>query len=133
MKSGNRSNALLVELLIVIMFFMLAATMLLQVFTAARGQSEQSGQMISVLNHAQDLMDQLYAHTDADQLLAGQGFQPESEHSWSRQDENGLITHVNMNESALEYGTMRYYTVSISDGTQALITLNGARYREAAL
>ena len=133
MKSGNRSNALLVELLIVIMFFMLAATMLLQVFTAARGQSEQSGQMISVLNHAQDLMDQLYAHTDADQLLAKQGFQPETEHSWSRQDENGLITHVNMNESTLEYGTMRYYTVSISDGAEELITLNGARYREAAL
>ena len=29
MKTGNRSNALLVELLIVVMFFMLAATVLL--------------------------------------------------------------------------------------------------------
>ena len=32
MKTGNRSNALLVELLIVVMFFMLSCTVLLQVF-----------------------------------------------------------------------------------------------------
>ena len=43
MKTGNRSNALLVELLIVVLFFMLAATVLLQVFTGASDQGTRAG------------------------------------------------------------------------------------------
>ena len=42
MKSGNHSNALLVELLIVIMFFMLAATVLLQCRFSRRRKSSRA-------------------------------------------------------------------------------------------
>ena len=50
MKSGSRSNALLVELLIVVMFFMLSSTVLLQVFATARTQSDRAALMIQALN-----------------------------------------------------------------------------------
>ena len=49
MKSGNRSNALLVELLIVVMFFMLSSTVLLQVFSTARNQSRRAELMTDAL------------------------------------------------------------------------------------
>jgi hypothetical protein len=42
MKNHSHSNALLVELLIVVLFFMLASTVLLQLFTAARTQSQRA-------------------------------------------------------------------------------------------
>ena len=64
-RSTNRSNALLVELLIVVMFFMLSATVLLQVFAAARNQSRQAERMIGALNTAQNVADELYAAEDA--------------------------------------------------------------------
>ena len=42
MRTGRSSNALLVELLIVIAFFMLSATILMQVFAGARTQSDRA-------------------------------------------------------------------------------------------
>ena len=65
MKSGNRSNALLVELLIVVACFMWASTVPLRFFSTARSQSALSGQLTQALNAAQNLADRLYAAPDA--------------------------------------------------------------------
>ena len=133
MKSGNRSNALLVELLIVIIFFMLAATVLLQVFASASQQSDQSGQMIRELNHAQDLMDRLYVSKDETGLLSSDGFVQTNESLWQNTDETGAITQVEIISEPRVRGTMWYYTVSVLDKrSEPLITLNNARYEEAA-
>ena len=61
MKKANRSNALLVELLIVVIFFMLASTVLLQVFTASSNQGKKAGAINDALVAAQNTADRLYA------------------------------------------------------------------------
>ena len=77
MKSGNRSNALLVELLIVVMFFMLSATMLLQVFAKARSQSDRAGIITHALLDAQNVAERLSASQEPEQALKGMGFTQE--------------------------------------------------------
>lgn len=133
MKSGNRSNALLVELLIVIIFFMLAATVLLQVFASASQQSDQSGQMIRELNHAQDLLDRLYVSQGPANLLVTAGFVQTNASVWQNTDENGAVTQVEIVSEPRSAGTMWYYTVSVlNKQSEPLVTLNNARYEEAA-
>ena len=76
MKKANRSNALLVELLIVVIFFMLAATVLLQVFTASRNQGRIAGAINDSLVEAQNVADRLYAaEGDEAGLLQAMGFE----------------------------------------------------------
>ena len=65
MKTHNRSNALLVELMIVILFFMLSATILLQVFAASTNQSRNADITTRALTGAQNTADRLYAAPDA--------------------------------------------------------------------
>ena len=134
MKSGNRSNALLVELLIVIMFFMLAATTLLQVFTAAGRQSDRSGQTIAALNTAQDLIDRLYASDAPDALLAENGSSVSADGTWLRaQDRDGLSARVTLRDEPTASGVLRRFEVSVLNGeNEALITLDHARYEEVA-
>ena len=74
MKTGNRSNALLVELIIVVMFFMLAATVLMQVFAKAHELSGQARRIASAVTEAQSLADVLSVSDDAEEALRGMGF-----------------------------------------------------------
>ena len=74
MRSEHRSNALLVELLIVILFFMLAAGVLVQVFGKARNMSARSETVAAALSDAQNVADQLYAAPDAEAALTALGF-----------------------------------------------------------
>ena len=75
MKSGSRSNALLVELLIVVMFFMLSSTVLLELYATSRNQSARAGALTQALNEAQNVADRLYTAQDADAALAEMGFE----------------------------------------------------------
>ena len=133
MKNGNRSNALLVELLIVIMFFMLASTVLLQVFAAAHQQSDRSGQMISILNRAQDLMDRLYAADHPNLLLAENGFKQKDESSWENNgnEYEGMNCLIVLSDQPTKNGVLHYFNLSIKDNQdQTLISLKNARYQE---
>lgn len=130
MKSANRSNALLVELLIVVMFFMLSATVLLQVFSTARTQSALAGKLISASNAAQDVSDRLYAASDAESALAEMG--------WTREDDGWYLTGgdydltVSLTREQQPFGELLRYQVRAVSGGQTLIDLPGARYQEAA-
>ena len=70
MKNKNKSNSLLVELLIVIMFFMLSGTVLIQVFAKAHELRERSARKMDALLFAQNTADTLYASEDPEQTLA---------------------------------------------------------------
>ena len=74
MRSGSRSSALLVELLIVILFFMIACTILIRVFTEARHQSALAERLTLSLAEAQNIADRLYAAEDPGTLLDSLGF-----------------------------------------------------------
>ena len=69
MRSKNRSNVLLVEILIAVLFFMLSATVLVRVFVTARNMTVRSGVESSALAEAQNVADALCAADDVDALV----------------------------------------------------------------
>ena len=130
MKSANRSNALLVELLIVVLFFMLSATVLLQVFSTARSQSGLAGKLIQASNAAQDVSDRLYSAGDAESALKEMGWTREDDGWYLPGDEYDLTVSLTR-EQQPSGELLRYQVRAVSDG-QTLIDLPGARYQEAA-
>lgn len=130
MKSGNRSNALLVELLIVVMFFMLSSTVLLQVFATARSQSALSGKLTQAVNEAQSLADRLYASEDAESLLKEMGCTLE-DGLWRLPGENFDLA-IALDLEQRPYGELTRYRVQAVCEGETLVDLPAARYREAA-
>ena len=117
MRSGNRSNALLVELMIVVMFFMLTTSVLLEVFAKARQLSDRSEYITDSLVKAQNFADRLYAAEDAETLLSEIGF--------TRQDNNWILTDGSvqfeaiLSEEKTEAGVFRRQEIrAIADGVQ---------------
>lgn len=129
MRTGRSSNALLVELLIVIAFFMLSATILMQVFAGARTQSDRAERIALAVQEAQNTADRLLAAEEPEAALREMGFEA-SEGGWSRTEEGYRLT-VTGGADALDYGSLRRLTVraEASDG-EALLTLPVVRYEE---
>ena len=128
MKSGSRSNALLVELLIVVMFFMLSSTVLLQVFSTARNQSARAGWLNEALNVAQNTADSLYAAKDPEAALKDMGFQQEIG-QWRLSGEDFEIT-VTTRETQEAAGVMIRHEVVAARDSDVLVELPVARYQE---
>ena len=74
MKQNGRVNSLLVELLIVVLFFMLAATTLMEIFGAAKQNSTRAGVNSAALLQAQNMAERLYAADDMEAELTALGF-----------------------------------------------------------
>lgn len=83
MRSKNRSNILLVEILIAVLFFMLSATVLMRVFVTARNVTVRSGVEAAALSEAQNVAETLYAADDMDAALEALEF-VSSHGTWSR-------------------------------------------------
>ena len=130
MKSNSRSNALLVELLIVVMFFMLASTVLLQIFSTARNQSALSSSLIQALNAAQDMADRLYAAEDAESALKEMGCSQE-EGLWRLPGQDYDLT-IAVSSEEQPFGELHRYRVQAVRNGETLVDLPAARYQEAA-
>ena len=74
MRNKNRSNVLLLEILIAVLFFMLSATVLVRVFATARNMTVRSGVETAAVADAQNVAEALYAAGDIDQTLQDMGF-----------------------------------------------------------
>ena len=85
MGSRNRSNVLLVEILIAVLFFMLSATVLVRVFVAARNMTVRAGVETQALAEAQNVAEALYAADDPEAALEGLKFKL-YHGAWSRSD-----------------------------------------------
>ena len=130
MRSNNRSNALLVELLIVVIFFMLAATVLLQVFTAARNQVDRAEMIADTLIDAQNVADTLYASDDPKQALSELGFQTQDEASWTL-SQGDITSSVALSVEDREGGAFWRHDLTVTDGAgNVIVELPGSRYRE---
>ena len=70
MREGSRSNALLIELLLVILIFMIAAAILVQVFADARLKSRTAYATNASMLEAQNIADELYAADSPEKVLA---------------------------------------------------------------
>ncbi len=135
----NRSHALLVEILIAVLFFMIAATVLVRVFVASHHLTVRSGVETQALEDAQNVADVIYAAEDINASLKDMGFLL-SHGVWTREADNGTYTlYVEGNETPTEAGrlwngTVRaFYSVSRFDAfrqqEEELFVLECTRYR----
>ena len=74
MREGGRANALLVELLLVILFFMLSATTIVELFAGAKHKTVQARATSEAIMEAQNIADDLYGADDPDAVLKELGF-----------------------------------------------------------
>ena len=129
MNRNHQGNALLVELLIVVLFFMLASTVLLQLFASARNQGAKAEALTKATALAQNISDTLYAADEADAALSEMGFSFDGDR-WVLPEGN-LTASVDYTRETTAAGVLNRYSVSILSGQDLLITLPGARYEEA--
>ena len=128
MKTGNQSRALLVELLIVVLFFMLASTVLLRVFAAANAQSAQAGRLTEALNAAQNLADRLYAAADPEAELKAMDFAPED--GVLRREDGAFLLEVSLAREARASGAFLRGEVRVYSDGERLVSLPCSRYEE---
>ena len=140
MSSNSRSNVLLVEILIAVLFFMLSATVLVRVFISARNMTVRSGVEAKALAEAQNVAETLMAVDDVDAALEGMEFR--SFHgAWSKDcDQYSLYVDGSVeptNAGELWSGTVSaFYKLHNPDDARAedeeLFTLACTRYKEVA-
>ena len=130
MKPKNHSNALLIELLIVVFFFMISATVLLRLFSEARSQSKKAEILAAATVQAQNVAEQLYASNDREEKLLQLGFAGQ-EDGWTLLKEDYTIL-VQLKQEQTTGGTLFQDAVIIEMGGETLLTLPCFRYEEVA-
>ena len=135
MKEGSRANALLVELLLVIFFFMISAAILVQVFADAKLKSRTAHATNASMLEAQNVAEDLYATDDPDAVLAGYGFTAQ-DGSWVL-EKDGYLLKVTLRSEESDFGVLRTYDVcgvekvrdqSGTETEKTLLMIPSARY-----
>ena len=133
MKNGSRANALLIELLIVILFFMFAATTLVELFGAARERSRRAEILSAAALASQNAAEALYDAEETEPWLKEMGFAQE-ENGWIR-EEDGYALRVTEEKNETEAGVLRTVIVAAEYDGKTILALPSVRYleKEAAL
>lgn len=133
MKNGSRANALLIELLIVILFFMFAATTLVELFGAARERSRRAEILSAAALASQNAAEALYDAEETEPWLKEMGFEQE-ENGWIR-EEDGYALRVTEEKNETEAGVLRTVIVAAEYDGKTILALPSVRYleKEAAL
>ena len=119
MGNNNRSNVLLVEILIAVLFFMLSATVLVQVFAAAHNTTVRCGVETRALAEAQNVADALYAADDVAAALAEENFTM-AHGAWTRNDGDYTL-YVEGESFATDAGELWQGTVRAFDNAAAAL------------
>ena len=122
MKKVNRTNALVVELMMAVLFFMLASTVLAQVFGHARVVSNRAEVLTRALAAAQNTADRLYASGDLEQTLSEEGFTQSEEGLWEKEEEDLRIV------ASVSPGALRKSEVRVMLEEEELVRLPCSRY-----
>ena len=126
MKEGSRANALLVELLLVIFFFMICSAVLVQIFADAKLKSRTAHATNASMLETQNIAEDLYGSDDPDAVLAEYGFTGENG-TWTL-ERNGYLLKVTLRTEETASGTLRTYDVSGIEGEKTLRTLPSTRF-----
>ena len=126
MKQRSRANALLVELLLVIFFFMISAAILVQVFADAKLKSRTAHATNASMLEAQNIAEDLYAADDPDAVLNAYGFTEKDGALILEKD--GYFLKVTVREQETESGLLKTYDVSGVEGDKTLLTLPSTRF-----
>ena len=132
MKNGSRANALLMELLIVILFFMFAAMTLVQIFGMSRSRSRQAMAANDAMLEAQNTAETLYDAEDTANVLTEMGFTRNGE-AWTLENGEYTLVVTEMLEET-KAGVLRNTRVDAVYGEETVISLPATRYlgKEAA-
>ena len=126
MREGHRANALLVELLLVILFFMLGATTLVELFANAKHKTLQARATNVSIMEAQNIADDLYGAEDPDAVLQELGFTKNGD-SWILEEKEYTLT-VKQTEEDSDTGVLRTFTISATGDGKDLFSLPSTRY-----
>ncbi len=135
MKKAGKPNSLLIELVIVLLFFSLSASVILQLFVATHNKSTHSKVGSAALMLAEDLNDR-FAVSDLaiETFLAASGWVPAEDG-----DANAYVRTVNLEGRALEVavtgaqqtseaGVLDEYAIDVYDRGDVIIHLPMVRY-----
>ena len=126
MREGHRANALLVELLLVIFFFMLASMTLVELFSGAKHKTLQARATNNAIMEAENIADELYGSDDPDATLSALGFTSDGG-VWTLERKEYTLT-VTQSEEATEAGTLRLLKIAGTGDGQDLFTIPSTRY-----
>ena len=127
MVKHNRQNTLLMEILIVVLFFALCSTVILNVFVGAHNQSARAGAQADALIAAQSLADRLYAADERKDALRQSGFAEDEDGAWHLHC-GAYDLLVTLGEEACPAGTMETAQVTALRQEKTLFSLPSARY-----
>ncbi len=136
MSGGKNQRALLMEVLVAVLFFILCAAVLLQTFIAAREGSRRAGLQSAALTELQVLSERLYVAEDPEILLESVGFEylvaqwtldgEIYDAAWVREGDC-LITALQRDEDT-PAGVLRTITLTASEKGEELARLDCTRY-----
>lgn len=122
----NHLNALLVEIIMAVLFFALAATVILQGFTAAHDLDNRAEVQTAALNQAQNLAERLYASQDMEKMLAAEQFIAENG-VWRLTSEDFTLC-VQLESEPAPAGVLQTASVTAICADQILVQLPCVRY-----
>ena len=122
MVKHNRQNTLLMEILIVVLFFALCSTVILNVFVGAHNQSARAGAQADALIAAQSLAD----GESLENVLVS-GFAEDEDGAWHLHC-GAYDLLVTLGEAVCPAGTMETAQVTALRQEKTLFSLPSARY-----
>ena len=130
MRTYTRSNSLLVELMIVILFFMLASSVLIQVFGKARSLSARAETVAAAVMDAQNAADRMAAADEPESALAEMGF-VQTDGAWVLERDSYRMEAETETVPA-ETGRMIRQSVRVILTEEEVFRLPCSRYEEGA-
>ncbi|MBR0513953.1 MAG: hypothetical protein IJK06_06840 [Clostridia bacterium] len=127
-RESGRANALLVELLLVIFFFMISAAILVQLFADARHRSIQARAATAAIAEAQNCAEDLYAEDDWKAYLEKSGFTRDAESGrWVREDTDYKL-YIQEEFKTTDAGEIRTFQITGFGDGKDLFTIPSTRY-----
>ena len=122
-----QGNILLIELLIVILFFSLSQVLMVRVFASAHTKSYESVQLRRALMTCEDLAEQLSISEEPDALLLHQGFNGQ-DGSYVYTSEHGFDVYVLCHREEKPAGTLLSSTITAQKDENVIISLPVSLY-----
>ncbi len=126
MREGGRANTLLVELLLVIFFFMICAAVLSQIYADGKLKSRTAEATNAIMLEAQNLSEEIYGSDDPEAVLSAYGF-TESEDGYVLERERYTL-RVKKETEQTEVGALCTYQIVGTEGDKVLMSIPSTKY-----
>jgi hypothetical protein len=126
----HRSNTLLIEIVIVILFFALSQAVVLQVFAGAQQLNRDAEILNRALMRAEDAAETLAVSGDADAALTSLGFSSDGD-GYALSDSEGYRLTATVSRFSQPAGVLTTVELTGYQGDTELFTLPAVRYGEA--